>query len=427
MGIKVVEVSKVTDNLDTISDEVKKFSSKYDYVLTTGGIGPTHDDITFEAVANAFGDELHYHPDLSESVFSYFKTNDKNHPALKMANIPKSATLTYGIDAATNKKSFYPVISVKNVFMFPGVPCLCEKLFVDAKDQLFKSVGKFFVKDLYLTQNESLVVSELNDAVKKYPDVLFGSYPKFFHSYYVVKITLESINEITIDEAFQYLKQLIPKQYQIDYDTNPFSRKMEKIRKINDPKLKDILNFLDKLFQMYSPKDIFLYFDGGKNSTFLMYIFTALFEKLFPGISPNAIYIETNPKVNQFIMESTKNYNMNLLKLSKENFENFTRSSTKLCIVKGTRSSDPNFEEITKSLEGLNIVNPLNDWSYGDVWKMIRSLYLPYCPLYDQGYTSISNINSSPNPHLITPGPRADMIYYKKAFELENDKLENAR
>lgn len=427
IGIKVLSVLKVPDELDVIAEEVKKYSEKYDYVLTTGGIGPTHDDITYEAVAKAFDDTLYYHPDLSKLVLSFYKTSDINHPALKMAYIPTTATLTYGIDPGTKKKSFYPSISVKNVYMFPGVPQLCERIFNLTKEQLFKSHKKFFHKELYVSLNEGTIVQDINDAVNKYPDVLFGSYPKIFHSYYTVKISMESTDEIEVNKAFEYLAKLISKQFHVNYDTNPFIDKSKKISQFKELYLLDTLNRLETLFKQSSPDEIFLYFDGGKNSTILLHITSTLFDKLFPGASINAIYVESNPKINRFVDETVKNYKMNLLKLSKDNFRNFAKSSSKIRVIKGIRKTDPNMANVMKSFEGLNVENPMSNWNYHNVWTMIRNLYLPYCELYDQGYTSICQSDSSPNPNLKTTGPHSHLTYYKKAFQLEDESLECAR
>lgn len=424
MGINVMAVSKVSDDVDVIADEVKIFSKKYDYVLTTGGIGPTHDDKTYEGVAKAFDDKVHCHPQLAQFILKFYKTSDPNHPALKLACIPTTAKLTYGFDPVHKKKAVYPAVSVKNVFMFPGVPELCERLFNFTKDQLFIGDAKSHTRELYLSVNESLIVGQLNDAVTRYPNVTFGSYPKFFHSYYLVKITMESNLENYVEEALQYLKKSIPRESHVDYDANPFSDKLIKMNKLNFKVLTDTISLLETTLKQYDPSDVFIYFDGGKNSTVLLHIVSALYEKLFPKSRVSAVYVETNPKVNSYVEKSIVNYNVKLLRLSEKNFMNFAKCCSGICIVKGIRKSDLRASAISKSVEGLPIVNPLADWTYHDVWKTIRALYLPYCDLYDKGHTFICDSESFPNPNLRTIGPHSDMVYYKKAYELEDEALE---
>ena len=121
LGVKLERVSVIPDDLDTISDEVKSFSDKYDFVITSGGIGPTHDDITFEGVAKAFNKTVEHHPKLVDLCKFWFKTDDLQKPCFKMALIPNNSKLNFGIDKITGKPMLYPIVSVENVFIFPGI------------------------------------------------------------------------------------------------------------------------------------------------------------------------------------------------------------------------------------------------------------------------------------------------------------------
>lgn len=86
-GVKVEKISVIKDDIDTIANEIHEFSERYNYVITSGGIGPTHDDMTFDGLAKAFNDTLHYHPRLFEIIKKLYKTDDKSSPAFKMANV----------------------------------------------------------------------------------------------------------------------------------------------------------------------------------------------------------------------------------------------------------------------------------------------------------------------------------------------------
>ncbi len=77
----------IPDQVEVISDELRRFSSAFDLVLTSGGIGPTHDDVTYEAVADAFGDCMHYDPYLTAFVEEWFKTTDRSEPCFKLAQV----------------------------------------------------------------------------------------------------------------------------------------------------------------------------------------------------------------------------------------------------------------------------------------------------------------------------------------------------
>ena len=83
----------IPDDLDDIAQEVSEFARKYTYVITSGGIGPTHDDVTFEGIAKAFGEKVIPHPELVELCSKYFKTDDLSSPKLKMAHVRTSLLL----------------------------------------------------------------------------------------------------------------------------------------------------------------------------------------------------------------------------------------------------------------------------------------------------------------------------------------------
>lgn len=128
-GIQVKKISVISDNVEEISKEIKDASSKFTYVITSGGIGPTHDDVTYEALAKAFDDTLHYHPKLVDIIRHQFGVQDATSPAFKMACIPRKASLKFGARTSTGRPNAYPCISLQNVFVFPGSPTFFERSF----------------------------------------------------------------------------------------------------------------------------------------------------------------------------------------------------------------------------------------------------------------------------------------------------------
>ncbi|CAG9834185.1 unnamed protein product [Diabrotica balteata] len=214
-GVHVKKISVIGDIVEDVSREVKEFSNSFDYVITTGGIGPTHDDITFEAVAKAFNEELILDPTLKELCLKFYKTNDVNIPGMKMAYIPQSAKLNFKSNI-TPEPLVYPNISVRNVYIFPGIPELMMKTFSSVKATIFQSKEQFFTKCLYLKSKESDVVQILNKMVQEFPDVQFGSYPKLFNSRYQVKLTVESVSEKSTKMAYETLVKLLPRESIVD-------------------------------------------------------------------------------------------------------------------------------------------------------------------------------------------------------------------
>ncbi|XP_018336860.1 FAD synthase-like [Agrilus planipennis] len=215
IGVQVKKIVVIGDDLKEITNEVRSFSSKYNYVITTGGIGPTHDDVTFEGVSLAFNERLIVHPELYKLCCEFFNTTDINYPGMKLSRVPQSSILTY----PQSHKS-YPNVRVKNVYMFPGVPQLFQKSFNLLHKELFYSPTKFYSKVLYLTVSEDKVAPYLDNLVKSNPNVLFGSYPDITNKLYMVRVCLESVDQDAVNSAYEKLISSIPEQYIAEIDNN---------------------------------------------------------------------------------------------------------------------------------------------------------------------------------------------------------------
>src|SRR5580693_6994666 len=122
LGVDVRKISVIPDERDLISREVLEFSNSYDYVFTTGGVGPTHDDLTMDGIAGAFGRRMYRDPEL-EATLRYYYAQDLVAGNLRMANIPEGARLVGG------KGMWFPVVAVENVYIFPGVPEILQRKF----------------------------------------------------------------------------------------------------------------------------------------------------------------------------------------------------------------------------------------------------------------------------------------------------------
>ena len=195
LGVDVRKISVIPDELTLISDEVRLFYRAYDYVFTTGGVGPTHDDLTMEGIAGAFGRVLQSHPELQSILRQHYR--DGIGANLRMADIPEGARLVGG------QGSWFPVVAVENVYIFPGVPEILRRKFERIKE-MFRE-APFHLKEVYLRADEGVIAGVLNKVVAGFPDLLLGSYPRFDSSEYSVKLTLESKDLPYVERAHAML------------------------------------------------------------------------------------------------------------------------------------------------------------------------------------------------------------------------------
>ena len=200
-GIQLCRISIIPDSVDVIAEEVRNFSEKFDYVFTSGGIGPTHDDITIEGISRAYGVRPVIDPTLRDLLQK--KQEYLTPEQLKMAEVPEGAEL---INEGTLS---FPLIKFRNIFIFPGIPPLLRKKFF-AIEEFFQEPAAIHLKKIYLNESESLVAPVLNEMVKRYENVKIGSYPAIEQCEYTVMITLESLDRESLDMAVEDLLGRIP-------------------------------------------------------------------------------------------------------------------------------------------------------------------------------------------------------------------------
>lgn len=192
LGVDVRKVSVIPDELQLISDEVRTLSKAYDYVFTTGGVGPTHDDLTMEGIAQAFGRGIQRNSELESNIRRFYSPEliDGN---LRMADVPEGARLVGG------KGLWFPVVAVENVYIFPGVPEILQKKFERIKETFREE--PFYLREVYLKADEGQIASMLHRVLEDFPDLLLGSYPYFDNPVYSIKLTLESKDSAYLDRA----------------------------------------------------------------------------------------------------------------------------------------------------------------------------------------------------------------------------------
>jgi molybdenum cofactor synthesis domain-containing protein len=192
IGVKVNEVRIIPDIEKTIIDTLNLLRSNYDYVFTTGGIGPTHDDITAESVSKAFALKYEVHKEAFKILESYYKPGEFNEGRQKMIWMPENANLIL------NPTSGAPGFNIENVFCLPGVPSILKSMLGGLTNSI---VGGKPI--LSLTISLKTVESEIADSLTKVQndnnDVEIGSYPFFQAGKLGVSIVIRSENQNKIN------------------------------------------------------------------------------------------------------------------------------------------------------------------------------------------------------------------------------------
>jgi molybdenum cofactor synthesis domain-containing protein len=201
LGVDLERIITIPDVVDVIAAEVRAFSAAYDFVFTSGGIGPTHDDVTMEAVAQAFGRALRLDDKLIERI-QRVHTGPLNDAMKKMAMLPEGAV---AIDAGD---LWFPIVCVENVHVFPGIPQLFQKKFHSIRDR-FGGVPVKLTR-VYVTQYESEIAEDLHDLLREFPELMLGSYPRIGEPDYRVMLTLESRDPDYLERATRSLCDRLP-------------------------------------------------------------------------------------------------------------------------------------------------------------------------------------------------------------------------
>ncbi|RXG69208.1 FAD synthase [Armadillidium vulgare] len=275
--------------------------------------------------------------------------------------------------------------------------------------------SRFYTSKIYFNLGEVALVNKLNKTVAKFPQVTFGSYPELFHRFCCCYVS------DTISAPWMYVNRLSPPILSL---------------------FNNALDTLEQLFRkiqvmIFKPEEVCLCYNGGKDCLVALHITHAYMSKHFPDKRIQAVYItEKNafPYVTEFVHESINRYDLDCeivpgpMKTALSSLL-VNRPSIK-AVIMGTRRVDPSGEslDVFSPTDGdwppLMRVNPILEWKYDEIWSFIRQLYLPYCSLYDRGYTSLGSLdNTLPNPAL----ERRDAlgrVTYLPAYHLGDANLE---
>ena len=201
-GVRLMEVRIIPDIKQVIIDTVNLCRRQYGYVFTTGGIGPTHDDITSDAIAAAFGVKLERHKEATAILENYYGKEQLNAARLKMAEIPVGATLI------ANPVSAAPGFCIENVYVMAGVPKIMQAMF-DSIKHAFKGDTKMFSRTLSAFITEGVIAEKLTAIQSHCPEVEIGSYPFIKNQRLGTSLVSRSISAEALDKAYGLIKSML--------------------------------------------------------------------------------------------------------------------------------------------------------------------------------------------------------------------------
>ncbi|KAJ8299630.1 hypothetical protein KUTeg_023690 [Tegillarca granosa] len=347
LGVKVKRISVIGDDLDRIAEEVSQFSQQFTHVSP-----------------ELLMIQWHHTQNLSNLLQDILELQ---------IWIPKSAKLIYGFDKKTGEKHKFPLVN-----------------------HLFKNPeGKCHTSEIYVKTDEVSIAPVLNEVDEKFHrQVVLGSYPDFDHSYYKVKLVLESEKLEHLKEAHQHLVENLPNVYSIVNSQN----QDEFVAAV-----KKAVGIIEECLEKYRK------FPDHKQKLKALYIRSRL----------------PFPEEEKFLQISCKRYNLELIHFDgkiKDMLHQLEINHPEIkAVLMGTRHTDPYADP---GWPQFMRVNPILEWHYADVWKFLRSLCVPYCSLYDRGYTSLGSMNNThPNPVLQYTDERG-VLRYKPAYELMDETKE---
>ena len=201
IGVTLKRILTIPDEVDEIAEAVKEFRPLYDVVFTSGGVGPTHDDVTMEGIAKGLGRRLVRHPAIEGRLREFYKEH-VNDARLKMSEVPEGAELL--VDGRLG----FPTVKCENFYILPGIPELFEQKFEALRERF--SATPYTMRVIYTREGEGSIAEHLNATLAAFPELLLGSYPKLSHPEYTVKLTLESKDPEYVDRALAHLLRLLP-------------------------------------------------------------------------------------------------------------------------------------------------------------------------------------------------------------------------
>jgi len=257
---------------------------------------------------------------------------------------------------------------------------------------------------------------------------------------------MEAATNSHVDDAQKFLTTILPSGSVVHYDAQPLITAAEKVYSMVDDKdhvlheaVRVAVLKIEEALDKYTLENMCICFNGGKDCTVLLHLFYAVVYKKFGGSKrklPTLCIKNENPfvEMEDFITESVERYNLNLWRYDSTILSGLRSALTEhpeiKAVLMGTRRSDPSgralsyFQMTDPSWPQVMRVSPMLDWTYAQIWQFLRGLTLPYCSLYDRGYTSIGcQSNTVPNEGLQFTDENGK-VQYRPAYTLEDTSAE---
>ncbi len=203
LGVQLRRVVTILDDKDEISREVRALSQAHDWLFTSGGVGPTHDDVTIEAVAAAFGVGVVVSAPMEQMLRDHY--GERITPGhLRMALIPEGAHLE------ATEEVRWPTVRIENTWVMPGIPEVFRMKLPVVVARIGDGAPPFVSRAVYTRMDEGDLKPLLDDVVARFPDVDVGSYPKWLDPSYKTKLTFDGRDVARVDAARDALIALLP-------------------------------------------------------------------------------------------------------------------------------------------------------------------------------------------------------------------------
>jgi molybdopterin-biosynthesis enzyme MoeA-like protein len=203
LGIVLARAVLCRDDIDVIVGDLNALRRSHDLVFTSGGIGPTHDDVTLAAIAKAFDRRLVRAPEMEGLIRGHYGTNaTEDH--LRMADVPEGAQLIANADMR------WPTVVVDNVYVFPGVPEIFRMKFPVLRSHLGQGPG-FHSRAIFSMCDEGEIAAQLTSVAERNPEVFVGSYPRFRGQDYRLKLTVDGPDSARVNCVIDEIVAFLPK------------------------------------------------------------------------------------------------------------------------------------------------------------------------------------------------------------------------
>ncbi|KAI6242105.1 MoCF-biosynth domain-containing protein [Aphelenchoides fujianensis] len=312
-----------------------------------------------------------------------------------------------------------PPVQMRNVICFPGVPKFCELAYEQIEDTVFPVLVPVFSRVLYLKRNEVYLQEQLTELAERFPSdqLIIGSYPVMENRRVGgsrMKLVVESVDSIAGQRAFDEIAQVFA-EFVVNHDEEPWVEtvlKMEVFRNTTlqgdqfAPRFDRSIQVIDDALEQYSLDEIAIAFNGGKDCTALLHLLRSRIDKKYGPQTPiQAFHIRSGvefAEMADFTRDAARVYRLDIMQVNgsmEEGLRRLRQRRPKIrAVFMGSRQSDPNGRQMKSEGEWTDknwpqffLVCPILRWNYADVWRLLRSLCIPYCPLYDRGYTSLGD------------------------------------